>query len=148
MTIEDIEKYVIRHNLNYPSRKDTNKYKRMFLYAYLYYHHKWTLMAIAKLFNKQGHVTVRNALQQADRLQHYDQFIEATVEIMECTRFIIPEYRGSNKRINKRKKRKEEVITVTVDLTKRAYLKYMKTQDPEIILDILWKRIISKTKRI
>lgn len=147
MNIEDIENYIIRYNLNYPSRKGENVYKRMFLYAYLYHHHKWTLERIAKLFNKKDHVVIRHALLDADVIQHHKKFIEATSYLKDCTSFIIPKYDPKSRTTKKKPKRKEETITITVTLTKRKFLEYTRKKDPKVILNMLWKIMSSKPRK-
>lgn len=137
MTIEDIEKYIIRYNLNIASRKPADVYQRMFLYAYLYHHYKWTLKRISNLFNKKDHVTIRHALIEAETYKHYPEFIEATTLLMEQTRFIIPPYKFPNRSQIKQKQTPNK-FTVTVSISKQKYINYLKTKDEELIYDILW----------
>lgn len=146
MTIEDIKNYIIRHNLNIASRKPEVIYQRMFLYAYLFHHHKWTLKKIATLFNKKDHVTVRHALIEAYHRQHYTEFIDTTVSIMEQTRFIIPEYAP---RIKKQRvfKKSPDSFAVTVKLSKQKYITYLKTKDEDLIFDALWDLFIQKIRK-
>jgi hypothetical protein len=137
MTIKDIENYIIRYNLNIASRKPSDVYQRMFLYAYLYHNYNWTLKKIADLFNKKDHVTIRHALIEAETYQHYPEFIETTTLLMEQTRFIIPPYKFSNRNQLKQKKTPDK-FTVTINLSKQKYINYLKTKDEELIYDVLW----------
>jgi hypothetical protein len=137
MTIEDIERYIIRYNLNIASRKPADVYQRMFLYAYLYHHYKWTLKRISNLFNKKDHVTIRHALIEAETYQHYPEFIDATALLMQQTRFIIPTYKVAKRNQVKQKKTLDK-FTITVRLSKEKYINYLKTKDEELIYDVLW----------
>ena len=145
MTTQDIEHYVIRHNLNLPSRKQEDVYQRMFLYAYLFHHHKWTLRKIADLFRKKDHVTIRHALIEAETYQHYPEFIEATTLLMEQTRFIIPPYKFRERKQLKPKKTLDK-FTVTVRLSKQKYIAYLKSKDEDLIFDILWDTFIKNIR--
>jgi hypothetical protein len=143
MTIEDIERYIIRYNLNIASRKPADVYQRMFLYAYLYHHYKWTLKRISNLFNKKDHVTIRHALIEAETYQHYPEFIEATILLMEQTRFIIPPYTFPK---SSQQKQTPDKFTVTVNISKQKYINYLKTKDEELIYNILWDTFTKNIK--
>lgn len=145
MNIEDIERYVIVHNLNIASRKPEVIHQRMFLYAYLYHHYHWTLVRIAKLFNKKDHITIRHALIEAFHRQHYSDFIDSTVSLMEQTRFIIPEYIPNVKK-PRVYKRNSNTFTVTVKLSKQKYIAYLKSKDEELIFDVLWHTFTNNIK--
>lgn len=145
MTIEDIENYIIRHNLNIPSNKPYVVYQRMFLYAYLYHIHKCTLRSIADMFNKKDHVTVRNGLIKAEYAQHYDEFIDATTTLMECTKFIIPPYKYRD-RPKKKIQKPLDKYNINVKLTKAQFINYIKSKDEDIIYDILWEQFIKSSR--
>lgn len=145
MTTQDIEYYVIRHNLNIPSRKPEHVYQRTFLYGYLYHHYKWSLVSIAKLFNKKDHVSIIHALKNAETIQHYDDYITATKLLREQVPYVIPPY-ATKKYTQKKIKKEPSSFSVTVKLNKDDYIQYLKAQDKEIIYNALWKIFIQKIK--
>lgn len=145
MTIEDIQHYIIRYNLDSASRKPDKVYQRMFLYAYLFHKHKWTLRKIANLFNKKDHITIRHSLIQAETYKHYPEFIDATTLLMEQTRFIIPPYKYT-KRGEKKHKKPLDNYTLTVRLSKQKYINYLKSKDENIIFDVLWDMFVKNVR--
>jgi hypothetical protein len=143
MTIQDIEHYVIRYNLDSASRKEELVYQRMFLYAYLYHHHKWTLRNIATLFKKKDHVTIRHALLEADDIQHREEFITATALLMEQTKFIIPPYKYKGRKYNKKSATR---FSITVNVKKEQYINYLKSKDQDIVFDAIWDLFVKHIK--
>jgi hypothetical protein len=145
MTFPDICNYIIRHNLDTASRKKNLIHKRMYLYAYLYYNYKKSLVQIAKMFNKADHVTIRHALISGEYVQHYDNFIEDTKDLMELAPFIIPPYinKVDRKALSKSRPRS---LRVTVTLSQKQFNDFIKTQDEHIILDLLWKQFTKSTR--
>jgi hypothetical protein len=145
MTLNDINNYIIRHNLNKPSRKRESVYQRMYLYGVLYHCHKKTLMDIAKLFYKKDHVSIRHALIKAEYVQHYEEFIDATRVLMECYPFIIPPY--ENKVYSTTKKiRQSQSLKVTITLTKKKFVEFLESEDPNIVFEILWKQFTKSVR--
>lgn len=143
MTIEDIKNFIIRYNLDGKCREPYYVSNRMYLYAILYHKHDWSLSRIAKLFNRD-HATVRHALIEAEHVQYQDIFINDTQMLTKQYYFIIPAYKGTDGKQAKRQTPK--TYMVKEEVTKEQYIEYLKSKDPEIIYDIMWKLTIKKLK--
>jgi len=140
MTIEDIENYIIRYNLNSGSRKAEIIDQRMYLYAYLFHIHNLSLAKTGAMFsytNNKGklvvkdHATVRHALRKADYVQHEERFIENTERLNSQLRFVIPPYKEEQFPTS-------EKFEVCLSLGKERFVEFMKAQNDIVIYDFLW----------
>jgi hypothetical protein len=137
MTIEDIERIMIRYNLDKKSRKSYYIDNRMYLYAILFHIHNWSLTKIGKFFGGFDHATVRSALIQAHYVQDQEKFIENTQLLQEIYPYIIPPY-------DKDEEYKDEEHQVVITLNKKEYLEYIQSKDIDEVYELVWKLTIDK----
>ena len=146
MTIEDIEHFKIRYNIDKKSRKEYYTFNRMYLYAILFYIHKISLAKIGVRFGTD-HATVRNALITLGQIQHTEKFQEKVEMLTDQYYFIVPEYKntyGSRKKVNVKKKDK---FYIKLEVKKEEYIEYLKRKNPEIVYDRLWEIMLLKQKQ-
>jgi len=98
------------------------------------------LSSIGRMFGK-GHATVRSALIKAEYIQHQEEFIENTKDLMEQIPFIIPKYKPKNIKLSSVQKKGKEYV-LTIKITKTAFYEYAKTKDIEVIFDFLFKQML------
>jgi len=144
MTLQDVENYIIRHNLNERTRKREISDPRMYLYAYLFHKLGLNFSEIGKIFGR-NHAAIRSGVIAVFTTQHYDDFVEHTQELMDQLRFIVPEYKDRKVRTTERK---EKLYTVNVKLTKTQFNKYMKKKDEKVILDLLFNAMVEQSRSL
>lgn len=145
MTIEDIERYKIRYNIDKKCREEYYIYNRMYLYAILFHIHKLSLAKIGKMF-KTDHANVRNALIEATKVQHNGKFQMEVQLLYDQYYFIIPEYVNTFKsRAKNRTATKDEYI-IKKKVTKKEYFKFLESKDPHIVYQMLWDLTVKTLK--
>lgn len=137
MKIEDIERYMIRYNLDKRSRKPYYIDNRAYLYAILYHIHNWSLTKIGKFFGGFDHATVRNALIQAHYIQDQETFIESTSLLQEIYPFVIPPY-------HKDEEFKDVEHQVLISLNKKQYINFLASKDIDEVYEIVWQLTLDK----
>ncbi len=137
MELEDIERYMIRYNLDKRSRKPYYIDNRAYLYAILYHIHNWSLTKIGNFFGGFDHATVRNALIQAHYIQDQKTFIDNTALLQEIYPFVIPPY-------SKNEEYKDEQHQVLISLDKKQYIDFLASKDIDDIYEIIWQLTLDK----
>lgn len=146
MTIEDIEHYKIRYNIDKRSRKEYYTFNRMYLYAILFYIHKLSLEKIGKMF-EHHHATVRNALIEIGSVQHTEKFQDIVKPLTDQYYFIVPEYKNTFGYRTKKGVKKKDKFIIKMEVTKEQYMEYMQTKDAQIVYDRLWDLMLQKNKK-
>ena len=169
MTLAEVEIYIMRKNLNVTSRKRNIVDQRIYLYAYIYHFLKMdNLSKIGEMFaplteygrhsynedgkiiGKQDHATIRHHLIKATDIQFDPQFIENTKELHSQIPIVIPEYKNKARNIgnipNVKKKGKQYEITINV--TRDVFYEYARKQDPEVILDFMFRHMIESAPKL
>ena len=143
MKIEDIERYIVRYNIDKKSNKAYFVDNRMYIYAILYHIHDWSLAKIGKRFNK-GHDTIRNALLDADIRQSQDGFLENVKLLHEQYFFIIPPYKS--KTFGKKPDDEEDEYILSLRLSRKQYYEYLRRKNIDEIYDMLWQLTLKEAK--
>ena len=142
MEIEDIERFIIKNNINIKSRIPYHVDNRMYIYAILYHIHKWSLSQIGRYFNVH-HSTVLHALKLADVRQSDELFIENCKEIQSIFFFVIPHYQVNSPKVEKPQ---PDVYTLKIQMNKKDYIRYLQTKNVYDIYDILWDLAVKQAK--
>jgi len=146
MTIEEIENFKIRYNIDTRSRKEYYTFNRMYLYAILFYIHKLSLAKIGKRFG-YDHATVRNALIAVASVQHTEKFQDAVKLLTDQHYFIVPEYKNTFGARAKKDIKKRDKFFIKMEVTKVEYMEYMQEKDPQVVYDKLWDLMLQKHKK-
>jgi hypothetical protein len=157
MDLQDVKNYIIKKNLDSESRTRNIIDERTYLYAYLYHFLKIEdLELIGEIFGTKdmhGHLikpkdrtTIRHALVSASSVQFDAKFIEHTRELNAQIPIVIPEFiygiRTKRKTIIR-----QDTYPITINVNKQDFEKYIKSKDPDMILDILLHNMIQQAKR-
>jgi hypothetical protein len=147
MTIEDIEAYIIRYNIDKKCREEYYIHNRMYIYSILFHINKWSLSRIGILFDV-GHDTVRNALIEVTKVQHTDKFQDSVQLLYDQCYFIVPIYKNRYKKRgrNRIRVRNDSEYTLKMKVTKKKYFEFLDKQDSDIIYQMLWDLTIKKLK--
>jgi len=142
MTLNDIKTYIIKQNLDSPSRKRKAVDQRMYLYAYIYHFLNYkNLTKIGKLFGNRNHASIRHALINAPEIQFQEDFLNNTKELNDQIPIIIPEYKQSLKN-------RPNTYKLTIKVSRSDFYEYIETKDKKIIYDILFRHLIKSTPKI
>jgi len=145
MTIEDIENYIIRYNIDKKDRSEYYIFNRMYLYAILFYKHQLSLEKIGKMF-KLGHVPVRNALIEVHALQNQETFQKHVKLLTDQYYFIVPQYKNKFGGRRTKNKTQREEFHIKIKVTKRQYLDHLKDKDSAELMEIIWKLTLKTLK--
>ena len=169
MKLDDVKTYITRKNLNSKSSKRDIVDERVYLYAYLYHFLKLdNLTKIGDLFapvNEVGefmydekgkimgalnHATIRHHLIKAPDIQFDPEFLENTKELHDQIPIIIPQYKGKLTSRGKipNVKKNGKVYEITVKVTKEVFFEYAKKQDPEVIMEFMFKHMLEAAPKL
>jgi len=142
MTLNDIKTYIIKQNLDSPSRKRKAIDQRMYLYAYIYHFLNYkNLTKIGKLFGNRNHASIRHALINAPQIQFQEDFLNNTKELNDQIPIIIPEYKQSLKNIT-------HTYELNIKVSRSEFYTYMETKDNKIVYDILFRHLIGSAPKL
>ena len=146
MTLEDIENFKIKYNIDRKSRKHYYIFNRMYLYSMLFYIHKLSLAKIGVMFGTD-HSTVRNALIAVSSVQHTETFQDAVKPLTDQHYFIVPEYQNTFGNRAKKDIKKKDKFFIKIEVTKNEYMQYMQKKNPLIVYDRLWDLMLKNQNK-
>lgn len=175
MDLQDVQRYIIRNNLNTKSRKREVVDQRAYLFAYLFHFlNIRNLSEIGRMFARldnhgrpaekikvikgerttvidcPDHATVRHHLITSAQIQFHDEFIKNTKELHDQIPIVIPEYKNRARNVGKLpdvKKRGKE-YEIKIKITKEVFFDYARKQDPNVIFDYLFKLMLDAAPKL